>query len=159
MKNKPDILAQAKLVFTTGKMIRDRIFKTQMAGLKTAGGENAFKDLSMAQFHAMMLIQSRGSVSIKELAGCLYVSSPSASVMVERLVEKGLVKRSRSSEDRRRLEISLSDKAALKMKEMEEETFASFVDLVEKLGPESTEKWCEVLLKIQKICNYPDSTQ
>ncbi|MFH1152893.1 MAG: MarR family transcriptional regulator [Pseudomonadota bacterium] len=145
------VQSQAKLVFTTGKMIRDRIFKTQMSGFHANARNKPLKDLSMSQFHMLMLIRSQGTVCVKDLSRYLCVSPPSASAMVERLVDKGLLVRTQSREDRRRVEISLSEKALDIMNEVEQRTFVTFVDLVEKLGPETTAQWCSVLEKIQTI--------
>ena len=142
---------QAKLVFTTGKMIRDRIFKVQMAGIHADGRGRHLKDLSMAQMHMLMLIRSRETVSVKDLSRLLFVSPPSASAMVERLVERGFLVRNRSRQDRRRVEISLTGKARTIMNEIEQRAFSTFVDLVEQLGPEATGQWCSVLEKIQAI--------
>jgi DNA-binding MarR family transcriptional regulator len=155
MKEEPSrealIQAQARLVFTTGKMIRDRVFKTHMSGLRKGSGDGSFRDLSLSQFHMLMMIQGRGTVSVKELSRFLSVSPPSVSAMVERLVDKGLLARNPCSEDRRRVAISLSEKARAVMNEVEQRTFATFVDLVEKLGPETTAQWCDVLEKIQVL--------
>ncbi|MEA1966647.1 MAG: MarR family transcriptional regulator [Thermodesulfobacteriota bacterium] len=145
------LLAQAKLVFTTGKMIRDRVFSTHMSGIGPHKNGIPFNDLTMPQFHTLLLIQDRGSLSVKELAHNLHVTPPSASVMVAKLVDKGLLVRNHSLKDRRKVEITLSKKAAEKIDAIEKITLSSFVDLVEKLGTETTDKWCEVLEKIQNI--------
>ncbi|MFO7749929.1 MAG: MarR family transcriptional regulator [Desulfobacteraceae bacterium] len=150
MENKR-ILDQAKLVFTTGKMIRERVFSKHLFKADSRNREKPFQDLTMPQFHVLMLIQHRGKVSVKELARSLLVTPPSASVMVEKLVDKKLLVRTPCLEDRRKVDISLSSEAARKIDEIESITLSAFVELVEELGPETTEKWCEVLEQIQTI--------
>ena len=95
-------LAQAKYVFSTGRLIHDRVFQIQARQIACMGKKKKFGDLSMAQVNTLMTIRKRGPMSLSELASDLCVSPPSASAMVDRLVEKGLVTREQSPEDRRR---------------------------------------------------------
>lgn len=143
-------IAQARFVFTTGKMIHDHVFQIQANQVgcieKTAG----FGELSMAQVNALMIIRREGPLSLTELAGRLGVSPPSASAMVERLVEKMLVTREQSPEDRRRVVIQISPTALKGIVAVEEVVFQSFLKLVEHLGPEDTAQWCEVLTKVRR---------
>jgi len=52
-------------------------------------GKAIFQELTSPQMTALMTVRERGQVTIKELAEGLGVSAPSASVMVDRLVEMG----------------------------------------------------------------------
>ena len=101
--------------------------------------------------HVFMQVRHRGEVTIKELAKLLSVAPPSASVMVERMVEKGILARETSRKDRRKVTVSVSHEAIEDIEEIEEAVLRSFVDLVQKVGPETTRKWCEVLERIKSI--------
>jgi DNA-binding MarR family transcriptional regulator len=81
----------------------------------------------------------------------LGVSPPSASVMVDRLVEKGLLSREPSREDRRKVLVSVSPEALQRIDRMEETILQSFVDLVEKIGPKTAGMWCQVLKKVREV--------
>ncbi len=147
----PQILAQAQYVFSTGRLIHDRVFQIQARQIACMGKKKQFGDLSMAQVNTLMIIRKRGPMSLTELAGALCVSPPSASAMVERLVDKGLVEREQSPEDRRRVVIRVSPGALKEIVVIEEVVFQAFVDLVERIGPEATEQWCGVLEKISRV--------
>ncbi len=41
--------------------------------------------------------------------------------------------------------------AAAQAERMEEAVLAAFLDLVEKVGPETAEKWCEVLERVEQV--------
>ena len=105
----------------------------------------------MAQVHTLMTVQNCGESTISNLATLLGVSPPSASGMVERLVDKGLLLRERSRKDRRKVVVRLSEQAVAHMRKMEEAVLATFVDLVEKVGPETAEKWCEVFARVEEV--------
>ena len=88
---------------------------------------------------------------IKELSELLGVAPPSASTMVDRLVEKKILVREMSPEDRRKVIVRVSPEAVADIEKTEEAVLSSFVDLVEKVGPETARKWCEVLERIKFV--------
>ena len=99
----------------------------------------------------IMMVRVRESVSVTELAALLGVSPPSVSTMVDRLVERRMLTRTPSSEDRRKVVIRVSTEAIDEIARVEETVLASFVELVRAVGPETTRKWCEVLRHIKQI--------
>jgi len=104
----------------------------------------------VAQMHLIRMIRDRAEITITELAEKLGVSPPSASVMVDRLVERGILLREQSREDRRKVLVRISPEAVRTIERIEKAILQSFVDLVEKLGPATARKWCEVLDKVQQ---------
>lgn len=58
-------------------------------------------DLTMQQFRALGQVVRRPGISGNELGGLLGVTAPTASGLVERLVEKGLIARADDADDRR----------------------------------------------------------
>lgn len=66
-------------------------------------------DLSIPQLHVLSTLNERGPTTIGALADALCISAPSASTIVDRLVERGAVERIRSTEDRRQVVVSLSE--------------------------------------------------
>lgn len=141
---------QARYIFSTGKLLRRHIFSS-LAKIETENRECGCSDLSMAQFNLLMTVQSLGEVTGVELASQLGVSPPSVSVMVDRLVERGLLIRQRSRHDRRKVIIRLSSDKALRLARIEEQLLAGFVDLVEEVGTETAEKWVEVLQQVEQV--------
>jgi len=98
-----------------------------------------------------MIVRSLEQITMTELSSQLCVSPPSASVMVDRLVEKGILIREHSIEDRRKVMVRVSPEAMEDIKGVEKTILRSFVDLVEKIGPETTRKWCEVLERVKSV--------
>lgn len=141
-------IEQARFIFMTGKLLRRHIFSSLA---KADESTCSCKDLSMAQFNLLMAVQAQGKITGVELAAQLGVSPPSISVMVERLVERGLLVRERSQRDRRKVVIRMSNDEALHFDRLEEQVLASFVDLVEEVGEETVGKWVEVLQRVQPV--------
>jgi DNA-binding MarR family transcriptional regulator len=65
-------------------------------------------DISMAQLHVLATLHEQGDLTVGALAESLGISAPSASAVVDRLVERDLVARERSEDDRRIVRLSLS---------------------------------------------------
>lgn len=105
----------------------------------------------MAQVQTVMAVSASTELTISNLAEKLKVSPPSASCMVDRLVEKGVLLRERSEQDRRKVVVRLSARAAQHAERMDAAVLAAFLDLVEKVGPETAEKWCEVLERVEQV--------
>ncbi len=144
-------LEQAKYISSSIRLIQDTLFARNHGKSMSKKEKYLLKDLSISQFHAIMMIRKKKKVSLKELAAIQQISPPSASAMVNRLVAKGILKRSRSRSDRRKVEISLTHDSLARHEKVEKAIFASFVELIEKLGAETTQKWCDVLEQVEHV--------
>lgn len=148
--DKKEKVERARYIATTGKMIYERVIRIQTEHLSQPCGQEAFKDISMHQFNTILMVSRHEPLSVTELAQLLGVSPPSASNMVDRLVEKGILVREPSPEDRRKVVISVSPEMVEEIRHVEESVLGLFIGLVERLGPETTRKWCEVLAAIKQ---------
>jgi len=147
----PEVLEQARTIFRGGKMLRDRVIRAHSAHVTAMGGEGVCCDLSVAQMHVVLATRERGELTVSQLAEIGGVSAPSASAMVDRLVEKGVLVREQSREDRRKVMVRLSPQAEEHVGKAEENMLQVFVDLVEKIGPETTRQWVEVLERVRGV--------
>ncbi|MFZ7127952.1 MAG: MarR family winged helix-turn-helix transcriptional regulator [Desulfobacterales bacterium] len=140
-----DVTEQAQYIFSTGTFIRDRLLQIQNDHLAARGSDSIFTNLSLKQIQVVLMVGKQEPLSVKELAGLLAVSPPSASAMADRLVERGVLVREHCAEDRRRVVIRVSPEARSEMEEMKEVLIRAFVDVVERIGPDLADQWCEVL--------------
>ena len=139
----------ARYILTNGKVIQDRIIRFHTLHQGQGGRKSVYRELTMAQLHTVMSIYSRGEVSMTELSALTKVSPPSASAMVDRLVEKGILVREHSVEDRRKVLVKISPKAVKSIKQIETGMLQSFADLVEKIGHKTARQWCQVIDRIK----------
>lgn len=151
MMQENETLAQARYIFTTGKIIRDHIFRVQSSHLAACGKSEALGELSVPQYHTIMVVRMWEQITMTELSAQLGVSPPSASAMVDRLVGKGILIREHSREDRRKVVVRISSEALKDIEGLEDTILRSFVELVEKIGPETARKWCEVLERVKSV--------
>jgi len=154
--NREETIEQARMIFGTGKMIRDRVIRVLSAHHVSGGLEGGCFDLSGPQMFAIFALRDRGQATITELSELLDVSPPSASAMVDRLVEKGILKREHSKEDRRKVVVRVSDEAAEHIDKAQERILQSFMELVEKIGPETANQWCRVLERVREVMIQED---
>lgn len=119
--------------------------------VKVCGRDNSCGDISMAQLNLLLAVRGRTELTLGDLAETLGVSSPSASVMVDKLVERGMLIRERSTRDRRKVIIGLSSNTDNTMDKVEEKALATFLNLVEEVGPKTAKKWGEVLQEIETV--------
>ena len=131
-------------------MLRHHVFSS-LARVEGESRACAHSDLSSAQLSLIFAVRGKGEVALSELAEILTVSPPSVSVMVARLVEKGLLIRERATSDRRKVVIQVSPDAEHYIAEMEEGMIATFVELLEEIGPETAGKWHEVLERVEQV--------
>jgi DNA-binding MarR family transcriptional regulator len=65
-------------------------------------------DLSITQLRNLIILSSRGPQHVGQLAVALGVSEPSASQILDRLAQRGLVRREADPTDRRRIMVSIT---------------------------------------------------
>jgi len=67
-------------------------------------------DLTYTQYIAMMLLWEKKTMTSKEMGERLYLDSGTLTPLLKKMEEKGLLTRSRSSEDERHLLLSITEK-------------------------------------------------
>jgi DNA-binding MarR family transcriptional regulator len=73
-----------------------------------SGGAAGGAPLSSAQLFALQLIAAHPNASINDLAALTFTHQSSVSVVIQRLVEQGLVAKGAASEDRRRQRLAVT---------------------------------------------------
>lgn len=147
----------ARYICETGKIVHDRIIKIQGLNMATSD-DGAVNELSLSQLNAVKTLLESGELTMNELAAKLAVSPPSASAMVDRLVEKGVFCREHSTTDRRKVVVRISPEATKIAEEIKTNILQFFIDLVEKIGVDTAQKWCEVLSSVKTaLAEEPDA--
>lgn len=145
------IQGQAREIYRTVRILKARLCHKFQARAREASGSDAGCELTFAQSNVLMVIEERGELSIKDLADALHVSRPSASAMVDRLVEMGMLIREQSQLDRREVRIRLSPAGAVHFQELERQILEYISALLIQLGPSCASQWCEVYARIRDL--------
>lgn len=77
-----------------------------------------FREVSLPQLHILMTLQNGGRMTLSELAHALGISAPSASAIVDRMEEHGMVSRIRNDLDRRVVHVDITAKGQAVATEM-----------------------------------------
>lgn len=145
------IMQQARDIHKTVRMLQDKLAQDRAANLKSPADCSVEVDLTFRQCNAMMVIREEGAITIKRLAQFLGVSPPSASAMVDRLVEMGMLEREQSRVDRREVEIRISQEGETGIRLLESQILSTVTDLLARLGPDYARQWSEVYARIRAI--------
>jgi len=139
---------QARLIFDTVRTMQRRVLRRADLACQESG---PWLELTPPQANACALVFRRGQASIKELAGDMDVSPPSASAMVDRLVELGAVTREPSKSDRREVVIQLTPAGLRTIAHLQELMLDSIGQLLESIGPAHADMWCQVCQRITEV--------
>jgi DNA-binding MarR family transcriptional regulator len=69
-------------------------------------------ELTFAQARALIILAAKKALTISQLAKLMDVGNPTASILVQKLVERGLVTRTEDDADRRNTVVRLSEQGA-----------------------------------------------
>ena len=142
---------QVGFILATGKRIRDYMFRVQAEAIAADPALQALVDMTMQQMSVAMLTMDRGPLGVTEMAQLLGVSVPSASVMVDRLVEKGVLAREQSNEDRRKVVVSIAPSAQGHLARIQACMQDGITHLTNRLGRGTTGQWYEVMRQVSRV--------
>ncbi|GBC60560.1 MarR family transcriptional regulator [Desulfonema ishimotonii] len=126
-----------------------RIFEKHIATNRKK--KQLYGQLSYPQWRMIKTIREHGRVTITALSDILEVSPPSASAMVERLVEKGIFLRERDQADRRKVVVCIAPDAAEDIDEFCEVILNSYEEMISDIGPEMARTWCDILIRVETL--------
>ncbi len=142
-------LEQARQIYKTVQLMRTRFIRRHHS--QASDNASLAHALTAAQAETLFVIRHEDGTTIKHIAEMLDVSAPSASAMVDRLVEMGAVTREQNPDDRREVLVRVSDAGALVVDKIEKVILENIVELIDKMGPAYAAKWAEVSERIREV--------
>ncbi len=101
----------------------------------------------LSHFEAITFVAERGKISLKELAAYLSITPPSASVLVDVLVAKKMLKRAIVPGNRRKISISLGEGAHKLFLTLPRRKHSFFESMVSKLSDKDKNEFARILTK------------
>jgi len=147
-----DPLEQAEFICNIGEKIRNCFWGNISRKMGVCAKNGAMELPSLAQLQLLDIVTAHDRITITELAKIMGVSPPSTSAMVDRMVNCGWLLRERSAQDRRKVMISASAEAKNNIIGVQEIVREEIINLIKVIGPETTQKWCDVLNEIERTC-------
>ncbi len=108
-------------------------------------------ELSVPQFRALTFLNRHSGASLSDLAGHLGLTPPSASKLVDGLVERGLVGRDTPPDDRRRVTLTLTEAGRSDLARAREVTVAHLSRQLQSLSAGERERLVGAMLALQQV--------
>jgi DNA-binding MarR family transcriptional regulator len=112
-------------------------------------------DVTLPQWRALVVISSRPSVTVNDLADALAVHPSTATRLCDRLVAKRLVRRAQSREDRRITELDLSAAGRRLVSGVTADRRASLVAIAGRMSPAARAALLEGLAEFAEAAGEP----
>jgi len=127
--------------------IKHRIMYEMAFFFKEAG-------ITHSQLAVLRILKKNENVNIKDIAGMLEITSSAITQIVNELVKKGFILRKRNPEDRRTLNLVLSEKATIQIDSIKNKSFSELYSLFEVLSDDELLDYYKLNNKI--IGNKPE---
>lgn len=105
-------------------------------------------DITSSQLITIMTLHSSGRSAMGELAKNHYVTMPTMTGLIDRLVKLGLVRRSLSEQDRRKVYIELAPKGKELIKDVQSIIRRRWNRLLSALTPNEIESFQKIMVKL-----------
>jgi DNA-binding MarR family transcriptional regulator len=137
------------------KQARELVTWLDALTCRLALGRSAVDDsdipLTYQEFRTLLVIGQRGCSIMTDLAEALEIPLSTATHMVDRLVRKGYAVRRRSEEDRRVVQVELSEKGKTDDNKLREIRVAMGRDMLLPLSPGEREIFLELMAKMASL--------
>jgi len=127
----------------------DTLFRRLM--LPRRSGDEAALEISREEIRALVILDSGERVMMSSLAESLAVPLSTATHTVDRLVAKGLVLRNRSEEDRRVVQVEMSEYGRKLQEEFRDKRKLMACSWLEPLSSGEREIFLELMSKITRL--------
>ncbi|HVT77801.1 MAG TPA: MarR family transcriptional regulator [Acidimicrobiales bacterium] len=103
-------------------------------------------DVTLPQFRALVLVSSRPRTTVSDLAAAIGIHPTSATRLCDRLVQKGLLRRTEAVDDRRQTDLHLTDRGQRIVDEVTARRRRDLDAIVARMGPAAAQAATEALL-------------
>ncbi len=107
--------------------------------------------LTEQQWRIIRALKEFGPLESKQLAECCCILSPSLTGIIKRLEQQNFIKRQQSSEDQRRVLLSLTDHAVTVFNEVSPRLEACYQRMTTQLSEEKMQQLKELLTLMTKV--------
>jgi DNA-binding MarR family transcriptional regulator len=145
--NKTVLDSVAEYLFSTlpliHRSIRKKLLKTALESIK--------EDIAPPHFEIMKLLEEAGTLHIAEIGERLQIARPQMTHLIDRLVELGMVKRETYIEDRRMINIILTEKGMTILNEHDSDIKDAIMGTLSFLTDEELQDLSTSLKKLKGI--------
>jgi len=99
-----------------------------------------YRQISSTHLHVLYMLVSRGAMPMSRLADQLQVSLPNVTGIIERMVEKRLVERTRPEDDRRIVQVRITDAGRDMLDQIDTVKRQEMANVICRLTPEQQDR-------------------
>jgi len=140
---------KSQLILETHTLLQSRIVRALQQVSKPLGGKHALADVPCGQMQAIIALCRIEPCGLSDLAEALAVSRSSASLMVNRLVERGLVVRRPDPSDRRRITLQVASDVRASLDATRDGLQQWLGDAIRPLGVGFLDDWVAVMTRLR----------
>ncbi|MFL6560458.1 MAG: MarR family winged helix-turn-helix transcriptional regulator [Bacillus sp. (in: firmicutes)] len=126
------------VLMQTSKAIHERI-KEEMTRNK----------LSITEFSVLEVLYQKGKQTIQQIGNCILISSGSMTYVIDKLEQKGLIKRNDCPDDRRVIHVTLTDEGNKLMEEIMPKYHLLVDHMFDSLNSDEAETFVQLLKKVR----------
>jgi DNA-binding MarR family transcriptional regulator len=126
-----------------GRSIRKKLLRTALTCFKV--------DIAPPHFEIMKLLEEAKTLHVAEIGERLQIARPQMTHLIDRLVELGIVERQPGTEDRRMINIMLTDKGKRIIKEHDSDIMNATKEMLSCLTDEELESLSVSLRNLREI--------
>ena len=113
-------------------------------------------NISSTQLNCLIALHEKGPISISRIAELIMVNSSTVTGIIDRLEQKGLVKRSRTSPDRRVIIIELTNNGMALAENAPPPIQRKIIDGLNQLSEEEINEIAGILIKLTRMLDVQD---
>jgi DNA-binding MarR family transcriptional regulator len=121
-----------------------RVIRREMRSQRTA-------ELSVPQFRTLAFLDRHGNVSLTDVAEHLGLTAPSASKLVDGLVNRNMIRRESSTVDRRRIDLTITPPGKKLLQGARAHTHSRMMEKLSPLSPEQLAVVAEAMRLLHSI--------
>jgi DNA-binding MarR family transcriptional regulator len=154
MEEMPGTKKIANNIWEYSNYINNCLLSLARKGINNKNGCLFMDSLSHKQGIMLLAVKELNAInpngsSLKELARHLGITEPSASVMVNTLVKKGVLRRLTSDSDRREVKIKLTETVGEFFFNMDQAIYRQIMNIADIYGEELLLKWQDLLQQLR----------
>lgn len=112
--------------------------------------------ITIPQYHALLILNRRGELSMSGMAGALCITTAAGTSLVDNMMRQKLVSRRRSAKDRRVVKVSLTPRGREVLGGVKDEMYRLILSVMEKLTPRERSTWVGLYEKIGMLVGGGD---
>lgn len=138
------------LVHSDG-LLRDYISSVVIDSIRKDLGNNRFERVNKNHVQCALILKRLAPCSLKRFAETMHLSKSSASALVDRMVEAGIIRREINPDNRREVLLELTPDFDAHTRLVHARLQQWFAGLIEEIGEDAFEKWFEVMTRVSDV--------